>query len=69
MEPEELMTLAQAAKYANVSRRTLLYHIHKGTLQAERRVTFTGVVWLTTRQAVDRWKEQPGLHRPGPKPD
>ncbi len=50
------MTLAQAAKYAGVAKRTLVYAAQKGTLKAEKRTTFTGVVWLTTRKAVDDWK-------------
>lgn len=56
MDQEDLMTLAQAAKYAGVPKRTLLAAAKKGKLKAERRTTFTGEIWLTTRKAVDAWK-------------
>lgn len=52
MDKEELMTLAQAAEYAGVPRRTLAYAAKQGYLRARRLGPRT---WVTTRSAVDEW--------------
>lgn len=50
-EPE-MITLAQAAEYAGVPKRTIQYAAHKGYLWTHQPAPN---YWLTTREEVDRW--------------
>lgn len=45
----ELITLAEAADYAGLTKRSLNDYIKRGRLKAKR----VGLFWLTTRAAVD----------------
>jgi excisionase family DNA binding protein len=47
----ELITLAEAAEYAGLGKRTLHDYIKRGRLKAIRK----GWMWLTTRAAVDAY--------------
>ena len=47
----ELITLQEAAEYANLSKRSLNDYIKRGRLKARR----VGLFWLTTRAAVDAY--------------
>lgn len=52
-EKEKLITLAKAAEVAGVSPTALRRAARLGDLKAE----LYGKIWLTTEQAVKRWKE------------
>jgi hypothetical protein len=58
---EQHMGLAEAAALAGVHRRTLIYAIEHGRLEAEQ----VSGVWITTRSAVEAWQRH-AKHRPGP---
>lgn len=47
----DLITLAEAAEYAGLGKRTLHDYIKRGRLKATRK----GWMWLTTRAAVDQY--------------
>jgi hypothetical protein len=47
----ELISLADAADYANLSRHSLSTYMRKGRLRAKK----IGNVWVTTRAAVDEY--------------
>jgi excisionase family DNA binding protein len=47
----ELITLAEAAQYAGLTKRSLNDYIKRGRLKAKR----VGLFWLTTRAAVDEY--------------
>jgi transposase len=53
--------LAEAAALAGVHRRTLIYAIEHGRLEAEQ----VSGVWITTRSAVEAWQRH-AKHKPGP---
>jgi hypothetical protein len=55
------MGLAEAASLAGVHRRTLIYAIERGRLEAEQ----VSGVWITTRSAVEAWQRH-AKHKPGP---
>ncbi len=46
------MTMAEAATYAKVAKRTVLYAAKKGYLTHEK---IAPNFWVTTQEAVDRW--------------
>lgn len=62
-EDLDLLTIAEAARYAGVSDRALRYAARKGLLKARR----IGSVWITTKAAVDHWKSDPLAHRRPPR--
>jgi excisionase family DNA binding protein len=47
----ELISLAEAAKYAGLTRDTLKDYIRRGRLRAKK----IGVFWVTTRTAIDEY--------------
>lgn len=47
----ELLTLAEAAEYAGLGKRTLHDYVKRGRLKAIRK----GWMWLTTRAAIDEY--------------
>lgn len=52
MAQEKFMTMAQAAAYANVPKRTVLYAAEMGYLETTK---VAPNFWVTTQEAVDRW--------------
>lgn len=52
MAKENKMTMAQAAAYAKVPKRTILYAAQKGYLETSKPAPN---YFLTTQEAVDRW--------------
>lgn len=54
-DADEMITMAQAAVYAGVPRRTVNEAAKRGHLKAKR----VGYQWVTTRRDVDAWKQSP----------
>lgn len=52
MKEDEMLTMEQAAAYANVKLRTVYHAAQKGYLET---LPFPSRIRLTTREMVDRW--------------